>query len=103
LDTSVTIYSGGLRISEAINLKIKDIIDSQRITVHSLLRSFATHLLEAGTDIRYIQQLPKHSGIKTKMIYTHVNGKALAPIQSPLGRMPGNPAIKTDNKNDKKV
>ncbi len=56
-----------------------------------------------GTDIRYIQQLPGHSSIKTTMIYTHVSSKAISRIQSPSGRMFGTPGIKADNKNGKKV
>ena len=56
-----------------------------------------------GTGIRYIQQLPGHSGIKTTMIYTHVSNKAINRIQSPPDRMFGNPGIKPDNKNGKKV
>ena len=146
------IYSGGLRISEVINLKIED-IDSHRnlihihagkgkkdrttllspkilillrkyykqykpklylfegqnggkysaksiqnifkrtlqksniakpATVHTLRHSFATYLLEHGTDLRYIQELLGHNSSKTTEIYTHITKKGLNGIQSPL-------------------
>jgi site-specific recombinase XerD len=57
---------------------------NKKATVHTLRHSFATHLLENGTDIRYIQQFLGHSSIKTTTIYTHLTKSAVDKIKSPL-------------------
>ncbi|MGO8953804.1 MAG: tyrosine-type recombinase/integrase [Rhodomicrobium sp.] len=59
------------------------------VTLHSLRRSFATHLLEAGTDIRLIRAVLGHDKLDTTARYTRVATGRIAAIESPLGRLSG--------------
>lgn len=64
------------------SLKISGV--TKKVTLHSLRHSFATHLLEKGVDIRYIQILLGHNSSQTTEIYTHITHKGWEKIQSPL-------------------
>lgn len=81
---------GGPYSSTSVNSIIKRAAKKagirKNISAHTLRHSYATHLLETGTDIRIIQELLGHRSIKTTMIYTHVAKADLLTITSPLDR-----------------
>ena len=59
----------------------------KKVTVHTLRHSFATHLLESGVDLRYIQNFLGHESTRTTQIYTHITKKGIEKIKSPLDNL----------------
>lgn len=74
-------------IQKAIRRAVKQAGIHQPAGCHTFRHSFATHLLQHGTDIRTVQELLGHADVRTTQIYTHVLGRRFAGVQSPLGQV----------------
>lgn len=71
-------------IQAVFNRAVKAAGINKKVTVHTLRHSFASHLLDKGTDIRFIQELLGHRHLSTTQIYTHINPVSVKKIKSPF-------------------
>ncbi|MBC7844993.1 MAG: site-specific integrase [Flavobacterium sp.] len=71
-------------LQSVLKQALQKVGNTKPVTLHWLRHSYATHLLESGTDLRYIQELLGHNSSKTTEIYTHVSTKRLQQIKSPF-------------------
>ncbi len=83
--------TGGKYAARSVQQVLKQTLTKSKIktkgSVHSLRHSYATHLIEQGTDIRFVQELLGHKSIKTTLIYTHLTDAAKRKIKSPLDNL----------------